>query len=63
MQIVEWPLGVEYYAGAGQFSGGNRMFFTAGTQEIGGEQPQGAKNLSADGWQAFLSAVHYMINH
>ena len=61
--IVEWPAGVEYYDGAGQFTGEKRMFFAAGTRVIDGGQPQGAMNLTADGWQIFRNAVHYMINH
>jgi hypothetical protein len=62
-QIVEWPVGMEYYEGAGQFAGGNRLFFAAGTQVIDGGQPLGAMDLSAEGTQAFLNAVFYMINH
>ena len=63
IQMAEWPVGVEYYQGAGQFAGDKRMFFAGGTQVIDGGQPQGALNLSAEGTQAFLNAVFYMINN
>lgn len=58
--IAEWPRGVEYYAGAGQFAGGKRMMFVAGTQEVGAT-PQGAFNLTEVGKQIFSNAVAYMI--
>jgi hypothetical protein len=58
--IAEWQQGEEYYNGAGQYAGGNRMFFVAGTQ--GGDGfPQGAYNLTPQGELIFLSTVAYMI--
>lgn len=58
--IAEWPRGVEYYAGAGQFAGGKRMMFVMGTQEVGAT-PQGAFNLTEVGKKVFGNAVAYMI--
>ena len=58
--IAEWQQGVEYYDGSGQYSGGHRMFFVAGTQESDG-MPQGAYNLTPQGEVIFLSTVAYMI--
>ena len=50
--IAEWEEGQEYYAGAGQFAGGKRMWFAAG-----GTSPDGTYNLTADGETMFLNAV------
>lgn len=58
--IAEWPRGVEYYPGSGQFAGGKRMIFMAGTQEVGAT-PQGAFNLTEVGKQIFGNAVAYLI--
>lgn len=58
--IAEWSRGVEFYAGAGQFAGGKRMMFVAGTQEVGAT-PQGAFNLTEVGKKIFANAVAYMI--
>ncbi len=58
--IAEWEQGVEFYNGAGQYAGGQRMFFVAGTQE-GDGTPQGAYNLTPQGEMIFLSTVAYMI--
>lgn len=58
--IAEWEQGLEYYEGAGQYAGGPRMFFVAGTQESEGA-PQGAYNLAPNGEIIFLDAVAYMI--
>ena len=58
--IAEWEQGVEFYDGAGQYTGGQRMFFVAGTQGSDGT-PQGAYNLTPQGELIFLSTVAYMI--
>jgi len=58
--IAEWPTGVEFYEGAGQSAGGKRLFFAAGTQEVG-TTPQGALNLSAEGELMFANAIAYML--
>lgn len=58
--IAEWESGVEFYAGAGQIAGGKRMYFAAGTQEVG-TTPQGALNLSAEGELMFANAIAYML--
>jgi beta-lactamase regulating signal transducer with metallopeptidase domain len=61
--IAEWPAGVEFYAGSGQISGGPRMLFVAGTQEVYGPPPTpwGAWNLTAEGKQIFRNAIAYML--
>ncbi|MFH1719362.1 MAG: PA14 domain-containing protein [Planctomycetota bacterium] len=59
--IVEWEAGVEFYAGAGQFAGGPRMFFVAGTQEVVGGADWGELNLTPDGITVFLNAVTKMM--
>lgn len=58
--IAEWQQGVEFYDGAGQYTGSHRMFFVAGTQGSDG-MPQGAYNLTPQGEIIFLSSVAYMI--
>jgi hypothetical protein len=58
--IAEWPRGVEFYAGAGQFAGGKRMMFVMGTQEVGAT-PQGAFNLTEVGKKILSNAVAYLI--
>lgn len=58
--IAEWQQGTEYYDGAGQYTGGHRMFFVAGTQGSDG-MPQGAYNLTPQGEVIFLSTVAYMV--
>ncbi len=55
--IFEFEAGVEYYDGAGQFAGGPRMFFTAGTQEADGIIGRGEMNLTPEGLALFLDAV------
>jgi hypothetical protein len=57
--IIEWETGVEFYDGAGEFAGGPRMFFVAGTQETqGAPAPDwGELNLTAEGQAIFLEAV------
>ena len=58
--IAAWEAGVEFYEGSGQIAGGPRMFFAAGA---GSKSPKdGLYNLTADGEQAFLNAVNYMLN-
>ncbi|MEN6577898.1 MAG: hypothetical protein ABFD90_16255 [Phycisphaerales bacterium] len=58
--IAEWPKGEEYYAGAGQYVGGKRMMFMAGTQEVG-TTPQGALNLTEVGLQILANTVEYLM--
>jgi hypothetical protein len=58
--ITEWHQGVEYFDGSGQYAGGPRLFFVAGTQGTEGT-PQGAFNLAMQGEEVFLGAVAYMI--
>ncbi|MHC4682051.1 MAG: hypothetical protein ACYTEK_25580, partial [Planctomycetota bacterium] len=53
--IAEWEPGVEYYAGAGLFTGGPRMWFA------GGGSPDGLYNFNAEGEKLFLNAVRYML--
>ena len=58
--IAAWDTGVEFYDGSGQIAGGPRMFFAAGS---GSKSPKdGIYNLTADGEQAFLNAINYMLN-
>jgi hypothetical protein len=64
--IIEWPAGVEFYTGAGQFTGGKRMLFSAGTQDaVPGQAvqttPQGMFNLNADGQQLLRNIIAHMI--
>lgn len=58
--IAEWDAGVEFYENAGQFTGGKRMLFCAGTQEIGNMR-QGEFNLTADGQQMLHNAITYLL--
>ncbi len=60
--IAVWDAGVEFYDGAGQFAGGPRMMFAAGTQDEAGAVPQGGWNLTDAGEQMFLNSVEYMIS-
>jgi hypothetical protein len=68
--IAEWDAGVEFYEGAGQYAGGRRMLFCAGTREIryyddDREQAittaQGELNLTAEGLQMFRNAIDYLL--
>jgi hypothetical protein len=68
--IVEWDAGVEFYEGAGQYAGGKRLLFSAGTQEIQFVDPdtqelmtttQGELNLTADGLTLFRNAIAYLL--
>jgi len=68
--IAEWDAGVEFYEGAGQYAGGKRMLFCAGTQEIRFVDPdtqevmttaQGELNLTAEGLQTFRNAIGYLL--
>ena len=58
--IAEWQQSAEYYDGAGQYAGGHRMFFVAGTHGSDGF-PQGAYNLTPQGEAIFLGTVAYLI--
>jgi hypothetical protein len=68
--IAEWDAGVEFFEGAGQYSGGKRMLFCAGTQEIQYYDydrqevittAQGELNLTAEGLQMFRNAIYYLL--
>jgi hypothetical protein len=58
--IVTWETGDEFYPGAGQFAGGQRMLFCAGTQE-GGDVGRGEMNLTPVGLRLFMNAVRFML--
>jgi hypothetical protein len=69
--IAEWNVGVEFFEGAGQYAGGRRMLFCAGTREIryyddDGQEvmitAQGELNLTAEGLRMFRYAIDYMLN-
>ncbi len=57
--IIEWETGVEYYAGAGEFAGGPRMTFMAGTQDV--ESTQGEFNLNEAGQQILRNMIAYLV--
>jgi hypothetical protein len=68
--IAEWDAGVEFFEGSGQYSGGKRMLFCAGTQEIQYYDydiqevittAQGELNLTAEGLQMFRNAINYLL--
>ena len=68
--IAEWDAGVEFYEGAGQYAGGKRMLFCAGTQEIPSvdsdtqevmNTAQGELNLTIEGLQMFRNAIDYLL--
>jgi len=58
--IAEWDAGVEFYSGAGQFAGGKRMLFCAGTQEVG-DFLQGEFNLRPEGREMLHNAIAYLL--
>ena len=58
--IVEWDAGVEFYPGAGQFAGGKRLLFCAGTQEVG-DSREGEFNLTAAGRQMLRNAIAHLL--
>jgi hypothetical protein len=57
--IAEWAPGVEFYTGAGQFTGGRRMMFMAGTQDV--ESAQGEFNLNEAGQQILRNMMAYLL--
>jgi hypothetical protein len=68
--IAEWDAGVEFYDGAGQYTGAKRLLFCAGTQEIQVidavaqgtvTPPQGELNLTPEGLQMFRNAIAYLL--
>ena len=59
--IAEWETGVEFYPGAGQFAGGPRMMFVAGTQDVSGTTGRGMYNLTLEGEKLFLNTVRYLV--
>jgi hypothetical protein len=66
--IVEWPAGVEYYAGAGQIAGGPRLLLMAGTQDDPYLAPDGVNiapvgvfNLNEAGQQLLRNALEYLL--
>ncbi len=58
--IAEWPAGVEYYAGATQFTGGRRMMFMATQQETGAPSRQAEFNLNETGQLIFRNMIAYL---
>ncbi|MCK4628752.1 MAG: hypothetical protein KAT56_07085, partial [Sedimentisphaerales bacterium] len=54
--IAEWDEGVEFYTGAGQFTGGPRILFCAGTNGAD-SSIVGAYNLTTQGEIMFLNMV------
>jgi hypothetical protein len=55
--IAEWEPGVEFYAGAGLYTGGPRMWFAAGSTD----SQDGEYNLNTEGEKLFINAVRYML--
>ncbi len=58
--IAEWDAGVEFYPGAGQFAGGKRLLFCAGTQDVN-DAPQGQFNLTPVGRHVLRNAIAYLL--
>jgi hypothetical protein len=58
--ITEWDAGVEFYPGAGQFAGGKRLLFCAGTQEVGGSR-EGEFNLAPEGRRMLRNAMAHLL--
>jgi len=61
--IAEWQPPVEYFTGCGQFAGGTRIFFSAGSQDVTvGDLkfPQGVFNLNANGQQLLRNIIAYL---
>ncbi len=61
--IAEWDAGVEFYPGAGQFAGGKRLLFCAGTQDLPdpNDDLQGEFNLAPDGQLMLRNAIAYLV--
>ncbi|MBN1361824.1 MAG: hypothetical protein JW993_14605, partial [Sedimentisphaerales bacterium] len=65
--IVEWEAGVEYYDGAGEIAGGQRLLLMAGTQddpylaENGNTAPVGVFNLNEAGQTLLRNALAYLL--
>jgi len=58
--IAEWDAGVEFYPGAGQFAGGQRLLFCAGTQDVN-DALQGEFNLMPEGRHLLRNAIAYLL--
>jgi hypothetical protein len=58
--ISYWEEGVEFYEGAGQTTGGPRLWFGAATDI---NNPKGAENFTSDGESAFINAVNFMLGN
>lgn len=58
--IAEWDAGREFYYGSGQFAGGKRMLFCAGTQEVGSSR-EGEFNLTPEGRKMLRNAIAYLL--
>ena len=58
--IAHWPAGVEFFPGSGQWSGGPRMYFSAGGHHWDPELA-GELNLNDNGKRLFLNAVDRLI--
>ncbi|MGI9243280.1 MAG: hypothetical protein ACR2RV_20955 [Verrucomicrobiales bacterium] len=56
--IAHWEEGVEFYAGSGQTTGAQRLWFGAGVVD---NDPKGGENFTTDGETAFLNAVNFML--
>ncbi|MHC4105884.1 MAG: hypothetical protein ACYSR9_13160, partial [Planctomycetota bacterium] len=61
--IAEWDVGVEFFEGAGQYAGGRRMLFCAGTFRNPDRQviTTGELNLTTEGLQMFRNAINYLL--
>ncbi|MCL5282662.1 MAG: hypothetical protein M1376_22485, partial [Planctomycetes bacterium] len=61
--IAEWDAGVEFYPGAGQFAGGKRLLFCAGTQDLPdpNDDLQGEFNLTPEGQHMLRNAIDYLL--
>jgi len=57
--IAEWDAGAEFYPGAGQFAGGKRMMFMAGTQDV--SSSQGEFNLNEAGQQLLRNVLAWLL--
>ncbi|MEM7390703.1 MAG: LamG-like jellyroll fold domain-containing protein, partial [Verrucomicrobiota bacterium] len=57
--IVHWEAGLEFYPGAGQFTGGPRLLFAAGHVPL--PTALGLEILNPEGERIFLNAVDFML--
>ena len=61
--IAEWDAGVEFYPGAGQFAGGQRLLFCAGTEDLPdpNDDLQGEFNLTPEGRHMLRNAIAHLL--